>query len=124
MISGFLFEMAPLAAEIFFSTIDFGLRDLSRSNQRRNACVRQFVAVLAHAVFQASGFESPLMAKFPIIVRAVLYVFVTGLRRADAANNECNGDKQCRAIACHLRILPFRSSPDCRVRAQVLCGPG
>ena len=69
----------PLAASAFFPTTDCGLGDLSRSSQRRNACVRQFVAVLAHAVFKTSSFESLLMAKFPIIV----CTFVGRLSRTD-----------------------------------------
>jgi hypothetical protein len=80
-------------AELLFPTIDFGLRDFSPFNQRRNACVSQFVAVLAHAVFQTLGFESPHMAKFSIIICTVLYVFVAGLRRADTKNNQSSGDK-------------------------------
>ena len=81
-------RLRALAAEVFFTTIDFGLRYISVLHQRRNACVRQFVAVLAHAVFQTFGFESPLMAKISIIICTVLHVFVGGLRRADTTNNQ------------------------------------
>ena len=49
--------------EVLFPTINLGLRDVPRFNQRRNARVRQTVSVLAHAVLQALGFKTPLMAK-------------------------------------------------------------
>jgi len=84
--------LSVLAAELFFPTSDFGLRYVSVLHQRRNACVRQLVTVLAHAVFQTLGFESPLMAKISIIICTVLYVFVGGLRRADTTNNQSSGD--------------------------------
>jgi hypothetical protein len=100
-----------LPAERCFPTIHFGLRDVPRFNQRRNARVRQFVSVLAHAVFETLGFESPLMAKFPIIIRAMLYVFVGCLRRVDAANNQSKGNKQYCAVTLHEQTLLLWNSP-------------
>ena len=81
-------HLRGLAAQRFFPTIDFRLRYISVLHQRRNACVRQFVAVLAHAIFQTFGFEPPLMAKISIIICTVLHVFVGCLRRADTTNEE------------------------------------
>jgi hypothetical protein len=45
-----------LPTEMFFSPIHLGLRDLSGSNERSDACVGQLIAVLAHAVFQTLRF--------------------------------------------------------------------
>ena len=44
---------------------------ISVLHQRRNACVRQFVAMLAHAIFQTFGFKSPLMTIVSIIICTV-----------------------------------------------------
>ena len=85
--------LSVLAAELFFPTSDFGLRYVSVLHQRRNACVCQFVTMLAHAVFQTLGFESPSMAKFPVIICTVLYIFVCGLSSADTETNQSRGDK-------------------------------
>jgi hypothetical protein len=71
-----------LPTEVFFSPIHLGLRDLSGSNQRRDACVGQLVAVLAHAVFQTFRFEAPLMAILFVVVSTMFDVLVSSLRRA------------------------------------------
>jgi hypothetical protein len=50
------------------ATIHFGLRDLTGSHQRVNACVGQSVTVPAHAVFQAACLKPPLAAEPAIVV--------------------------------------------------------
>ena len=83
-----------LAADCRSPTIHLGLGDLARSDQRRDTCVVQLVAVPAHTVFQAPGFEPPLATEPAIIVCTMTRVTVPCLRYADRANNQSKGNKQ------------------------------
>jgi hypothetical protein len=88
-----------LPTELFFSPIHLGLRDLSGSNQRRDACVGQLIAVLAHAVFQTFRFEAPLMAIL-LVVSTMFDVLVSSLRRA-STYDESDGSYQSNGIVLH-----------------------
>jgi hypothetical protein len=81
-----------------------------RSSLSGDAMSAQSYAMLAHAIFKASSFESPLAAKPTIIVCTMPYLAAIGLRRAGRTNNQSKGDKQSHAIAHHRRILPFSFS--------------
>ena len=98
------FVIGALAAECRSPTIHLGLGDLARPDQGRDTCVVQLVAMPAHTVFQAPGFETPLATKPAIIVRAMPRVTMPCLRYADRANNESKGKKYC-AIILHEQTL-------------------
>jgi hypothetical protein len=85
------------------------LRDLTRADQCGDTLVGQLVAMSAHAVFQASGFETPLAAKSTIIVCTVSYLASIGLCGARSKSHQSKGDKQSNAIARHQNILPILS---------------
>ena len=99
-----------LAAERSSPTIHFGLGDLARSDQRGDTCVGQPVAMPAHTVFQAPGFETPLATKPAIIVRTMPRITVPCLRYADRANNQCKGNKQYCPIILHEQTLLWNYS--------------
>src|SRR6476661_6467954 len=71
-----------LAADCRSPTIHLGLGDLARSDQRRDTCVVQLVAVPAHTIFQAPGFEPPLATEPAIIVCTMTRVSVSCPRHA------------------------------------------
>jgi hypothetical protein len=100
-----LMVIGALAAECRSPTIHLGLSDLARPDQRRDTCVVQPVAMPAHTVFQASGFETPLATKPAIIVRTMPRVTVPCLGYAARANNQCKGNEQYCPIILHAKTL-------------------
>jgi hypothetical protein len=69
-------------------------------NQSLDASWRQFVSVTAHAILQATGFQTPLAAKSPIILCAFPFA---GLSHAGRTKNQGNGNQQYCAIIPHRR---------------------
>src|SRR6476660_1162692 len=90
-----------LAADCRSPTIHLGLGDLARSDQRRDTCVVQLVAVPAHTVFQAPGFEPPTATGTSVNLLPKTPVTVPLLRYADRANNQSKGNKQYCPIILH-----------------------
>src|SRR5687767_10474932 len=85
-----------LAAPGRFDLVDFGLRDLSRPNERLHACRRQAGTGFAHAEFQRVAAEPIVAAEFFVVVDAIV-LHVLGYRARSSSRSRRRWRQPCKA---------------------------